>query len=347
MLNLDKFIRVMKGNSTIEIVSQFLKDNNAHHAANTWEILQKRIEIALEEKHITEKKLLNFYDKTEESGRQKIYFFQYDCSKLADLFKKIKEQINNDERLSNMCNKIIILDIPSKITLTSIALNENIFKLKWVEKKTFTEEDKDFIRDIDIDSLDDGETFQRNYIVRQARCVSIFKMDLKTGQIQIKIQRVQKRIYDSKRAYNQHYSSNEYYQDMLNFCITEAKNFIDISLLRRVNLDLIKIFDFPEDEFRFKRKDINTETDVKANFISAGRQYDLRHDFIYNLLDENRDKFNLNEIITIWQSGKNLHLSKEIATIINKTEVIIREKCSWEDLENVLSKIRKLSIIVE
>lgn len=144
--------------------------------------LREKIKDGIKKRILKPEELIDLLDKIEEYGNQHVYLYTNTSNYIEKLKKEefIKKQLRKSglDKLYNTRKPLLIPDFP---TIAAIIHNDKILKIKWVEKRKWYELINEEVK---------GDKLIRTYQIYITRGVTIFRVDLVTGNAELFIQRL-------------------------------------------------------------------------------------------------------------------------------------------------------------
>lgn len=164
-----------------EYIQNFLKQKGLHYSYAK-PILKEKIKEWIEKGTLDQEELIVLLDRIEEYGNQHVYLYINTSNYIKHLKKEnfVKGRLEK-LGLDKLYNKSKPLLVPDSPTVATIIHNEHVLKIKWVEKRRWNELLKEEII---------GDKLIRTYQIHTTRGVTIFRVDLITGDADLLIQKL-------------------------------------------------------------------------------------------------------------------------------------------------------------
>ena len=329
-----KAIEILREVTSIEVVSNHLKDRGLKHSASSWDtLLNKRILPAISAKTLSVDELLELLRDSEECGRQHIFLFQ--CSKAH-----AKSLINSD-RLENIVNELGLSDLlvsakllfkPTEESFTDIRIeSKNKDKTFLIIKSVGTHESRkrigEFVK---------GNVLTLKYELKKERAVNLVRLS-SDGLLEIRI--------------GSHSNSSNYKRD-LNSLWKRIEKIIPRSNFNEVYLSplkdkLWKNRDSYSDIVRFTNSTLRNDHGTVIQASSGSTKSNLSDDEgATSSLDEFIDHDAYCESSNIWlRKQDNGTPSRDIHILLSGevNEFAVTRYCNKTDYDYVLETIRKLN----
>lgn len=237
-----------------EYIQDFLRGKELPYSY-TKTVLKEKIKEEIANEVFKQEELIALLDKIEEYGNQHVYLY----INTSDYISKLRDEgfVQQNLRksgLEGLYNKSKPLLLPETPTVASIIHNRRALKIKWVEKRRWNELIKEEIK---------GDKLIRIYQIHTTRGVTIFRIDLVSGNADLLIQRL-------PRGTN-YTEVKERYED-------KVRKIVDLDTFSLLNIksSIRKI----EDSGEAERRQTNFETIAggKISFKSRSRGVDYTTD---------------------------------------------------------------------
>ncbi len=300
-----------------EYIQQFLKERGLHYFY-TKALLKDKIYEGIEKENFTKDELIELLDFIEEYGNQHIYLFR-----VADNYTK--QMRNNSliikklrkEGLEEVFNNNKPLLLPDAATICSIVHNSNIFKIKWVEKRTWKEL---------IDEKIEGDKLIKTYQIHLKRGITTFRVNLITGDAELMIQRL-------PSGSNYRKAKEEYLKYLSKIFNVDTLSIVNLrSAITRIE---------NSDEVERRQTNFETLSGGKASFKSKRQGTDYINDPYLKKARESMGQ-NVSAELGNFYWLPNDVLNRKIHTHIYSSDnrVGIFGECTQQEVDYVLSRIR-------
>jgi len=179
--DIKQIFELIKQTTSTSVVKEFLKKQNLPFSASSWkELFEKRINPAFDDKQLSIESLVDLLRECEEVGRQHVFLFECNVSKISDILNesKLKKKLNS-LKLSQLLDKPIVVDLPIEATIVDIRLEDEGLVIKLIEAK------ETLVPAGDKESKD-GKYVTKKYERIMERAVNVFKLH-KDGLLEIRV----------------------------------------------------------------------------------------------------------------------------------------------------------------
>jgi hypothetical protein len=168
-----RLFKLLEQNTSLGVVSQFLKERNLRYSANTWpEMLEKRLEPALARGELTREHMISLLRDVEEYGRQHVFLFRAPQNYATEITSRnhIQHLLRRLDREDLLLNPPI-LDTPNELRFTDIRVEPvergNLLTIKAVKGRLY----RRF-----VDEHRNGRFISRQYEEVEVRAVNVFRV---------------------------------------------------------------------------------------------------------------------------------------------------------------------------
>jgi hypothetical protein len=171
--------------SSLELVSAFLKARNLTHSAGSWkDMLEKRLQPAIENRQLRLEDLVRFLEESEGHGKQHVFLYRAKSDAQVALLKNTRlDAILDEKGWRKLVNSPLVLELPKDPTVGSISMVKSgdgsveSLSIKVVE----TRETQHFVGD-----TIKGNFLTKRYEIVKERAVRIARLH-RSGLLELRI----------------------------------------------------------------------------------------------------------------------------------------------------------------
>lgn len=327
--------RVIVEDERLEVVLELLKRRNKKFASaflenkglpktGTWGALTERLKDGVRSGQLTVEELCRVLDDAEDEARQHVYLFQCpdglreqlrSAANVRSLLRR-----NNMEHLYNDSRPV---DKPTTPTLVSVRHNNRLLYMKWAETRKWWEKVNEEVVELEGRRIVEYEQ-------REERVVSILEIDLVSGETEVRIEAIKRRLSPDKEF---EATANVF------------KPFLDLAVLTELSLGAaIEHLIGPDAEIRKLKCDLATRRDSRGKWRSAGRDFDVADDEGYQAVLNSGSVTGGPYLNGYWQE-QGTPLTSEVHVSLHRGsgQIVFWGSYPRNDREYVLSRIRALA----